>query len=59
MLKKKISDEEAAKAKLIREIDSIDDDKNKIGRYVLIMFAVVFILAAILLAVILLNPQAR
>jgi len=59
MLQKKIRDEQAARDKLIREIDQIEDDKNKVGRYVLAIFAFVFILAATLLAVVLLNPQAH
>lgn len=56
MLQKKIDGEQAALNKLIREIDQIEDDKNKVGRYVLAIFAFVFILAATLLAVVLLNP---
>ncbi len=45
--------------KLIREIDGIEEDKNKVGRYVLTVFAIVFIAAATLLVVVLLNPQGR
>jgi hypothetical protein len=37
---------------LVRDIDSIDADKNKVGRYVLLVFAFVFIMASILLGVI-------
>lgn len=49
--------DQVAKEKLIEEINSIEDEKNKVGRFVLAVFAFVFIMAAILLAVILLNPQ--
>ena len=59
MLQKKIRDEQAAMNKLIREIDGIEEDKNKVGRYVLTVFAIVFIAAATLLVVVLLNPQGR
>ncbi len=45
--------------KLIREIDGIEEDKNKVGRTVLTVFAIVFIAAATLLVVVLLNPQGR
>lgn len=59
MLQKNLRDEQVAKKKLIESINQIEDDKNKIGRFVLALFAVVFILASILLGVILLNPQER
>jgi hypothetical protein len=59
MLQKNLREEQAAKEKLIQEINGIEDDKNKIGRFVLVLFAVVFTLASILLGVILLNPQER
>lgn|GEM_PF-1078867 len=59
MLQKNLRDEQVAKEKLIESINQIEDDKNKIGRFVLALFAVVFILASILLGVILLNPQER
>jgi hypothetical protein len=59
LLEKNLKDEQLAKEKLIRQINQIDDDKNKVGRYVLIIFVCVFILAATLLAVVLLNPQAH
>ncbi len=42
--------------KLVKQINGIDDDQNKVGRYVLGMFLAVFALAGTLLAVILLNP---
>jgi hypothetical protein len=51
LLQKKSKNEVEAMRKLIEEIDAIDDDKNQVGRYVLAAFAVVFILAAILLGV--------
>lgn len=57
MLQKNLRDEQSAKDKLIREINRIEDEKNKVGRYVLAIFAFVFIAAATLLAVVLLNPQ--
>jgi len=59
LLQKNLRDEQVAKKKLIESINQIEDDKNKIGRFVLALFAVVFILASILLGVILLNPQER
>lgn len=58
-MQKNLREEQAAKEKLIQEINGIEDDKNKIGRFVLVLFAVVFTLASILLGVILLNPQER
>lgn len=45
--------------KLIHEINEIDDEKNKIGRYVLTIFAIVFILAGILLVVVIMDGQSR
>ena len=45
--------------KLIHEINEIDDEKNKVGRYVLTIFAVVFILAGILLVVVILGGSDR
>jgi high-affinity nickel permease len=57
LLQKNLRDEQAAMKKLIHEINGIEEDKNKVGRYVLTMFAIVFIVAATLLAVVLLNPQ--
>ncbi len=45
--------------KLIHEINEIDDEKNKIGRYVLTIFAIVFILAGILLVVVIMDSQSR
>ncbi len=45
--------------KLIHEINEIDDEKNKVGRYVLAMFAFVFILASTLLAVVILGGSER
>lgn len=59
MLQKNLRAEQEAKEKLIREINRIEDEKNQVGRYVLAIFAFVFIMASILLAVVLLNPQAR
>ena len=59
MLQKNLREEQSAKDKLIREINNIEDDKNKVGRYVLIIFLCVFTLASILLAVVLLNPQVH
>jgi Fe-S-cluster formation regulator IscX/YfhJ len=51
LLQKKSRTEHEAMQKLIQEIDNIEDDKNKVGRYVLAAFAIVFILAATLLAI--------
>jgi len=59
LLQKKLRDEEAAMKKLIGEINGIDDEKDKVGRYVLILFLVVFILAATLLVVVLLGRTGR
>ncbi len=59
MLQKKLREEEVAMKKLIHEINEIDDEKNKVGRYVLAMFAFVFILASILLAVVILGGSHR
>lgn len=55
MLQRNLRDEQAAKDKLIREINNIEDEKNKVGRYVLAIFAFVFIAAATLLAVVILS----
>lgn len=55
MLQRKLRDEKTAKDKLIREINGIEDEKNKVGRYVLAIFAFVFIAAATLLAVVILS----
>ena len=45
--------------KLIRQIDGIEADKNKVGRTVLTVSAIVFLAAATLLVVVLLNSQGR
>jgi hypothetical protein len=57
LLQRKLRDEKAAKDKLIREINNIEDEKNKVGRYVLAIFAFVFIAAATLLAVVILSAN--
>lgn len=57
MLQRNLRDEQAAKDKLIREINNIEDEKNKVGRYVLAIFAFVFIAAATLLAVVILSAN--
>jgi hypothetical protein len=49
--------EKLAKEKLIREINDIEDEKNKVGRYVLAVFAFVFIAASTLLAVVILSAN--
>ena len=59
MLQKKLRDEQAAMQKLIRQIDGIEADKNKVGRTVLTVSAIVFLAAATLLVVVLLNAQGR
>jgi len=59
LLQKNLREEEAAMKKLIHEINEIDDEKNKVGRYVLTIFAVVFILAGILLVVVILGGSGR
>jgi hypothetical protein len=46
-----------AKQKLIKEINGIEDEKNKVGRYVLAVFAFVFIAASTLLAVVILSAN--
>jgi len=55
LLQRNLRDEKTAKDKLIREINGIEDEKNKVGRYVLAIFAFVFIAAATLLAVVILS----
>jgi hypothetical protein len=57
LLQRNLRDEQAAKDKLIREINNIEDEKNKVGRYVLAIFAFVFIAAATLLAVVILSAN--
>jgi len=59
LLQKNLREEEAAMKKLIHEINEIDDEKNKVGRYVLAIFAFVFILASTLLAVVILGGSER
>lgn len=59
MLQKNLRDEQAAKERLIRDINDIEDEKNKVGRYVLAIFAFVFILAATLLVVVLIGGQTK
>ncbi|GAB4373240.1 MAG: hypothetical protein OHK0021_15420 [Bryobacter sp.] len=49
-----ITEAEAVR-KLVAEIKDIESEKNKVGRYVLAIFAFVFIAAASLLAVIILT----
>lgn len=56
-LKKRSKSEHDAVKKLIEQINGIDDEKDKVGRYVFAIFFCVFALAAILLAVVILNPQ--
>ncbi len=57
MLQKNLRLEQIAKRKLIEEINQIEDEKNKIGRYVLAVFAFVFIAASTLLAVVILSEN--
>ncbi|WP_031500287.1 hypothetical protein [Bryobacter aggregatus] len=57
LLQKAPKTEQDAVQKLIRQIDGIDDEANQVGRYVLMVFAVVFTLAAGLLLVVILNPK--
>ena len=59
LYQKKLRDEQAAMQKLIRQIDGIEADKNKVGRTVLTVSAIVFLAAATLLVVVLLNAQGR
>ena len=56
LLQKKLRDEQAAMQKLIRQINGIEADKNKVGRRVLAVSAIVFLAAATLLVVVLMNP---
>lgn len=48
---RKPQNESEAVEKLVKDINQIDDDKNKVGRIVLAVFAVVFLIASILLGV--------
>jgi hypothetical protein len=48
---RKPRNESEAVEKLVKDIDQIDDDKNKVGRIVLAVFACVFLVASILLGV--------
>lgn len=57
MSQKSLNPEDAAVDKLIKQIDGIDRDNQKVGRYVLTMFIVVFAIALTILAVVILNPQ--
>lgn len=47
--------EQEALQKLAKDITQIEKDKNKVGVYVLAVFAFVFIAASILLAVVMLG----
>lgn len=55
LFKKPVPNEKEALSKLIRQINSIDDDKNHVGRVVLAVFAFVFLAAATLMAVLMLD----
>lgn len=56
-MRKHLKSGDAAVDKLIQQIDEIDHDNQKVGRYVLIMFLVVFAIALTILAIVILNPQ--
>ncbi len=56
-MRKKLKSGDAAVDKLIQQIDEIDSDSQKVGRYVLTMFIVVFAIALTILAIVILNPQ--
>lgn len=49
---RKSQNESEAVEKLVKDINQIDEDKNKVGRIVLAIFAFVFLAASILLGVI-------
>jgi hypothetical protein len=55
LFKKPVNPEREALSKLIRQINSIDDDKNQVGRIVLAVFAFVFLAAATLMTVLMLD----
>jgi len=57
LLQKRSKSEDDAVKKLIRQIDGIDDEKDKVGRYVFAVFILVFLIAATILAVVVLNPK--
>lgn len=57
MLQKGSKSEDDAVKKLIRQINGIDDEKDKVGRYVFAVFILVFLIAATILAVVILNPK--
>lgn len=48
---RKPQNESEAVEKLVKDINQIDEDKNKVGRIVLAVFAFVFLMASILLGV--------
>ena len=56
-MRNKLKSGDAAVDKLIQQIDEIDSDSQKVGRYVLTMFIVVFAIALTILAIVILNPQ--
>ena len=56
-MRKKLKSGDPAVDKLIQQIDGIDSDNQKVGRYVLTMFIVVFAIALTILAIVILNPQ--
>jgi hypothetical protein len=49
------ANENDAVRKLVDDINGIEAEKNKVGRYVLLVFGVVFLLAATLLGVLVLS----
>ncbi len=57
LLQKGSKSEDDAVKKLIRQINGIDDEKDKVGRYVFAVFILVFLIAATILAVVILNPK--
>jgi len=52
---RKPKNESEAVEKLVKDINQIDEDKNKVGRIVLAVFAFVFLAASILLGVIIMG----
>jgi len=48
---RKPQNESEAVEKLVKDINQIDEDKNKVGRIVLAVFAFVFLAASVLLGV--------
>ncbi len=57
LLQKGSKSEDDAVKRLIKQINGIDDEKDKVGRYVFAIFIFVFLIASTILAVVVLNPK--